>query len=358
MSEPFCQQTIELISDIIPVAVIFLNNNNYLTGINKSAETLLGVSSEQLLEKEIRTLIAEGLFPEQIIAATANDGTARSDTELTFEFNGRSFKIILASIPMQDVNNNRTGTCIIAQDLNYNRANEERMHHLESLAGIGQMAASTIHEIRNPMTSISGFVHLLKGRAARLDDQTSIEYCRLISEEICRINNILSDFLALAKPRDNKLSRLNIVQLVHDVLILMYGEALISQIAILPRLPETPLYILGQAEKIKEVLINICRNAIQAMDAGGTLTITVSAAPNTIYIDLTDTGHGMSENTMAKIFEPFYTTKEAGTGLGLAICQRIIQEHNAEIRVSSEIGKGSTFVLVFPRLGTEQTETA
>jgi signal transduction histidine kinase len=212
------------------------------------------------------------------------------------------------------------------------------------------MAAGTIHEIRNPLTSISGFVQLLKARVSRQNDQTSIDYCRLITEEIVHINNILSDFLTLAKPQENKFEKVNIVQLVYDVLTLMYGEALLFQIALIPRLPDMPLYFTGNPEKIKEVLINIARNAFQAMTPGGTLTIGVTADNANIYIDVIDTGHGMSDSVIADIFKPFFTTKQAGTGLGLAICHRIIREHQGEIKVFSQINKGTTFTLILPRV--------
>ena len=221
---------------------------------------------------------------------------------------------------------------------------------LEALAGIGEIAATTIHEIRNPLTSISGFVQLLRARAARQNDPTSVDYCTLITEEISHINNILSDFLALAKPQEAKFATVDLGHIIQDVLTLMYGEAVLSQIAIIPRLPDRPLWVFGNAAKIKEVLINLCRNAFQAMGPGGTLTITGEADLETVRVAVTDTGQGMSAQTMAEIFKPFFTTKETGTGLGLAISQRIIRSHGGQITVASEEGKGTTFTLTLPAL--------
>lgn len=221
---------------------------------------------------------------------------------------------------------------------------------LEALAGIGEIAATTIHEIRNPLTSISGFVQLLRARAARQNDPTSVDYCTLITEEIIHINNILSDFLALAKPQEAKFATIDISRIIQDVLTLMYGEAVHSHIAIIPRLPDRPLWVCGNAEKIKEVLINLCRNAFQAMGPDGILTITGEDDPETVRIAVTDTGQGMSAQTMAEIFKPFFTTKETGTGLGLAISRRIVRSHGGEITVASEEGKGTTFTLVLPAL--------
>lgn len=228
------------------------------------------------------------------------------------------------------------------------RESERRIEQLEALAGIGEIAAGTIHEIRNPLTSIGGFVQLLKARAARQHDQTSVEYCTLISEEIGHINGILSEFLALAKPQEGKFACVNISQIIQDVLSLMYGEAVLSGIAISARLPDEAPSVYGNAEKIKEVLINLCRNAFQAMSAGGRVTITAGAYADAVRVAVSDTGHGIDPAALTEIFKPFFTTKATGTGLGLAICQRIMRDHGGDITVASEEGRGTTFTLVFP----------
>ena len=350
MTDPVYRQDTQFLCDAIPAAVIAVNLDYHITIFNKGAESLFGVDRNIMLSQDLRGFFDAQQLAQLALAETLATGIVCLAREQTFHVNGRSFHALPDVTPLFDSDHNISGALAIIRDLGYLREADQRLHHLEILAGIGEMAAGTIHEIRNPLTSVNGFVQLLQLRAARQNDQTAVGYCKLISDEVMHINNILSDFLTLAKPQGSKTAKTNIVQLVHDVLTLMYGEALLFQMTLVHQLPSQPLYFWGNGEKIKEVLINLCRNAFQAMVPGGTLTISISADTDKIRVALTDTGHGMTEATIANIFKPFFTTKEAGTGLGLAICQRIIHDHNGEITVTSEIGQGSTFTLVFPRL--------
>ncbi len=260
---------------------------------------------------------------------------------------------IVAAFPV-DVTPMPGGALVVLRD-NGDRESVRRFEQLESLAGIGEIAAGAIHEIRNPLTSISGFIQLIMGRARRHNDQSLLDYCTLIAEEIGHINGILSDFLTLAKSPASKFAVIDLGQLIRDVCSMMYGEALLSKIAITARLPEKPLLICGSGDKIREVLINLFRNAFQAMPAGGPIAVAAAAGDDAVELTVADTGSGMPPAVMAEIFKPFYTTKETGTGLGLAICRRIMHEHRGEITVSSEEGRGTTFTLTFPQPSCDDT---
>lgn len=350
MTDPVCQQEAQLISDAISAAVIAVNPCYHITIFNKGAESLFGIDRTVMLGQDLRNFLNSRQISQLSLAETMTSGLPCLARECIFHFAGRSFPALVDVTPLLDTDHRVSGALVIIRDPGYSREADQRLHHLEILAGIGEMAAGTIHEIRNPLTSVSGFVQLLQMRAARLNDQTAVGYCKLITDEIAHVNNILSDFLTLAKPQEGKIAKIDLLQLVRDVLSLMYGEAILFQITLVPKLPDQPLFIRGSSEKIKEVLINLSRNAFQAMMPGGTLTISVTADKADVRIALRDTGHGMTEATIANIFKPFFTTKETGTGLGLAICQRIMRDHNGEITVTSEIDKGSTFTLVFPRV--------
>ncbi|MDR3592467.1 MAG: ATP-binding protein [Negativicutes bacterium] len=350
MTDPVYRQDPQFLCDAIPAAVIAINPGYQITLFNKGAETLFGADRSSMLGQDLRSFFALRQSTRPALEETLSTGVACLSREQTLHFNGRSFPVLLDVTPLFDPDRGISGALAMFRDVAHIREDGQRLHHLEILAGIGEMSAGTIHEIRNPLTSVSGYVQLLQLRAARAADETSVGYCRLISEEINHINTILSDFLTLAKPQSGKIAKIDIVRLVQDVLTLMYGEALLFNMTLVHHLPTESLYLLANREKIKEVLINLCRNAFQAMVPGGTLTITVSADADNIRITLSDTGHGMADATIANIFKPFFTTKEAGTGLGLAICQKIMHDHNGEITVTSEIGHGSTFTLTFPRL--------
>jgi len=346
----FCINNLPEICNTIPAAVIAFDTNCRVLVFNKYAESFFGVHPSIIVGYNLHSVGITFGSEDQNIASLLTTGESIIDKELTITYNNTPYPVRLSVNPLYNCDGTITGALAILHDNSLVSLPEPRMQHLETLASIGEMTAGTIHEIRNPLTSISGFVQLLSVRAMRQHDETSIEYCRLISDEVTHINNILSDFLTLAKPQPNKFLKLNIIRPISDVLTLLYGEALMYGIDIKQNIDNETLYVMGNSEKIREVLINLCRNAFQAMTRGGTLTLTVKSDENAITTMITDTGHGMSLELIDNIFKPFFTTKETGTGLGLSVCQRIIREHNGQINVASKPGEGTTFTLLFPRL--------
>jgi len=330
--------------DAMPAAVV-IDGDWRILAFNQAAETLFAKAGPAIRGRRLEEIAGSAGWLTPLFTQNA-------------PFNGKTISLSLgpwptpvtvdaSPIPGPD---GRAGALIVFKPAGEQTGAGRRLQQLEALAAIGEIAAGAIHEIRNPLTSISGFVQLLKTRAAREKDQTAIHYCTLITEEINHIDNILADFLTLAKPQEMKFAKINLTQIIADVLKLLYGEAVLSQIAIIPKLPAEPLWVQGNGEKIKEALINICRNAFQAMAGAGTLTIAADADAARIRVTVADTGPGIAETVIGEIFAPFFTTKETGTGLGLAICQRIMREHNGEISVASQPGRGATFTLTFPRL--------
>ncbi len=333
----------QAVLDAIPAAALVVDTERRVVLMNKTADKLIALPRPAVLGQRLPGLIAGLDWLDPALAA----GTLLAGKESVLAVGSGNVEVLVDVTPLP-APGNPGGALVVLRDTGDTRESVRRFEQLESLAGIGEIAAGAIHEIRNPLTSISGFIQLIKSRAARQTDQTLLDYCTLIADEIGHINGILSDFLTLAKSQGGKFAAIDIRQLIRDVQGLMYGEAVLSRIAIIPRLPAEPLMICGNGDKIKEVLINLFRNAFHAMPDGGPVTVAATAAAGTVQITVADTGSGMSPPVMEEIFKPFYTTKETGTGLGLAICRRIMHEHNGEITVASEEGKGTTFTLTFP----------
>lgn len=340
--------SLQVALDAIPAAAAVLDADHRVALINKRAEKLLALP---------RTA-AVGRRPSDAglawLAPLLKDGSEFTNKAATLTVSGHLATVLVDATPLP-LGGSPDGTFVVIRETANTCEADHRIERLESLAGIGEIAAGAIHEIRNPLTSISGFIQLMRARAVRQADQTTTDYCTLIAEEIGHINSILSDFLTLANSRNTKFTAVDIGRLVRDVQSLIYGEAILSKITVTARLPGAPLLIHGNGDKIKEVLVNLARNAFQAMPDGGALAITARADGPVVRIDLADTGQGIADTAMAEIFKPFYTTKESGTGLGLAICRRIVEDHRGEITVSSEVGKGTVFTLTFPRLPGEDT---
>ncbi|MBD3287350.1 HAMP domain-containing protein [candidate division KSB1 bacterium] len=227
----------------------------------------------------------------------------------------------------------------------------KKLHRSEQLATIGKLSASIAHEIRNPLGAINTSVGILKDSLI-LDEQDN-ELMRIISEESQRLNSIICEFLQFARPNSPNFENTDINSLIKKSLLL-YRNKFGNSIAIDCQFDETLPEIKVDPDQIKQVMINIILNAIDSMPNGGSLAITSKLSDHIrlgnryIEIDFSDSGVGINEYDLKKIFQPFYSTKDQGTGMGLAICDRIIQNHNGEIKVLPRKPNGTTFSIFLP----------
>ncbi|WP_412176979.1 ATP-binding protein [Lysinibacillus macroides] len=216
------------------------------------------------------------------------------------------------------------------------------------------MAASIAHEIRNPLTSLKGFTELLKLNA---DDESRM-YLSVIDSELQRMEQILSELLVLSKPTTMKMELLELDQLVKQVIEFMLPDALMKDIAIQYISPSQQIYIGGNENRLKQVFVNLIKNAMESMHSGGTITIEMLTNDCAIAeLLIKDEGAGMDSTTLKNLFQPFYTTKTKGTGLGLAFVKKVIEEHDGAIGVNSELQKGTSFHLQFPIYTFNQMDT-
>ncbi len=219
----------------------------------------------------------------------------------------------------------------------------EQIFHLDRLNLVSQMAAGVAHEIRNPMTTITGFLQLMHKKA----DEPFKEKIQLILCELTRINEIISDFLSLARNKVTEKRKLQLNDIIEQLQPLLYAEAT-KQGVVIRFVPDKELPLLDLDEKeIKQLILNLARNAFQAMGNHGTLKIETRLLKNSIRLSISDTGCGIPENLHNKVFDPFFTTKLEGTGLGLPICKSIVDRHNGYIKVRSQNGKGTTIIIHF-----------
>ncbi|MCE4048494.1 MULTISPECIES: PAS domain-containing sensor histidine kinase [Bacillaceae] len=222
---------------------------------------------------------------------------------------------------------------------------ENKENELHKLELVGNMAASSAHEIRNPLTGIKGLVQLLSEKHKDAEDQF---YFSIIQKEINRINEIVSQFLILGKPTELKKQLLNIENIVTELKPLILSEANLYNVECHFEIAKKKLFVYCNADQMKQVILNITKNALEAMENGGTLTIKLKELNNRVSITVYDTGVGIPETELKKLFEPFYTSKSSGTGLGLVVCRRIIQSFNGEIYLSSVENKGTKVDIILP----------
>lgn len=229
-------------------------------------------------------------------------------------------------------------------DVTQEKENEKLMIRSEKMNIAGELAASIAHELRNPLTAIKGFFHMLKRTG-----QGNEMYYSVIEEELSRIEQISSELLTLARPHSNNRKNYNIIQLIDDVILLLTPQANMKNLEILLNAERREMYLLCENTKIKQVFINLIKNAIDAMENGGNIFITVKETAEYMKVQIIDQGIGIPKELLHKIGEPFYTTKEKGTGIGMMVCFQIIESHGGTIRVDSEVNVGTTFTITLPK---------
>lgn len=220
---------------------------------------------------------------------------------------------------------------------------EKEMARLDRLKLVGEMAASIGHEIRNPMTTIRGFLQLLTDKKAYKEDYA---YFELMIEELDRANSIISEYLGMAQDKLVDLQPRYLDQAVKSIYPMILADANIREMTVCLELSKPPIPLIDEKE-IRQMILNLARNGLEAMSPGGTLTIGTRTGPDEIVLYVKDEGHGLDPNIIDKIGTPFVTTKEKGTGLGLAVCYSIAARHNATIDFETS-PHGTTFYVRFP----------
>mgnify|MGYP001229632368 FL=1 len=237
---------------------------------------------------------------------------------------------------------------------------EEQIRHSDRLKMIGEVAAGTAHEIRNPLTAIKGFMQLLSKSLSDREMHREQDFVQIVMSELERINSLVNDILLLSKPKEVKLSPVRIGSIIKDMLPMLRNEAVMRSVLLhYESWPDGPL-ILADKEMLKQVFLNLGKNAIEAMGTGGVLTIRErreAASATEVTVDIIDTGPGIDRDHLERIFDPFFTTKEQGTGLGLSICRRIVHEMGGGIQVSTG-PDGSVFTITIPVMARSDSRMA
>jgi len=224
---------------------------------------------------------------------------------------------------------------------------QDEIKQKEKLAAIGQLAAGIAHEIRNPLAGISGSIQLLSSETQNQDD---LKLMKIIHKEIDRLNNLITEFLDYSKPEKRPDQKIDLALVVNEVVQnIKLSNQTPQNLSLILQINSG--LILGFADKLKQAFLNIMMNAIQAMStvAQPILKINLEAYEEYVQLTIEDNGCGMSLETQKRIFEPFYTTKNKGTGLGLAITHKVLDSHQVKMKIESELGQGTKFILIFNR---------
>lgn len=315
--------------------------------VNPAFEKLYGWKKEESIGKVLPLVPPSNMEEVKERCLRLREGRSYTFFETQdMKKDGTIFDVQISLSPILNSHGETIATSVIARDISYIKQTENLIIQTEKMKLVGELAAGVAHEIRNPMTVISGFVQMMS------EDSSSpyYEYTKLIQNETKRIDLILSEFLVLSRPQVKQFAPFNLAETLVEITQLFQFEFQQKAISLNLKNPYKKTTIIGNENQIKQVFINLIKNAIEAIVENGTIQIELykSEDKKSIYISIKDTGCGISPQVLERIFEPFYTTKTKGTGLGMMIINKVIQDHQGTIQICSKQKVGTKILLCLP----------
>lgn len=322
---------------------ITYDRNTMLTFVNQRMVETLGYSLEDMVGKSILDFIPdENKESVRIqISNRLNKGEISSHEHTIIRKDGSTLLVRLKGSPIIE-NEEIIGGLVLAEDITQQRNLEREMARLAQLNTVGEMAASIGHEIRNPMTTVQGFLQIMSQNEDFKDHHAHFE---LMLEELGRANSIITEFLALAKDKMVDLQSYNINKILKTLAPLLIADAMNGDKNIRLELGNVPDLLLDEKE-IRQLILNLVRNGLEAMHTGGTVTISTCQQGDDVLLSVQDEGEGIAAEILEKLGTPFLSTKDNGTGLGLPVCYSIAARHNAKIIIDTS-SNGSIFHVHF-----------
>ncbi|MCK5006474.1 MAG: PAS domain S-box protein [Spirochaetales bacterium] len=341
-------ELLEMVMESMSDGVVVTDREDNILMVNKSAERMFPFSTDDLIEKPLNQAIGDKEIRE-FLKENLHGLDRILDQEFTLG-DGYSRTLSLSIMPLVR-QGWITGNVIHIEDVTEKRAKEARLRRAESLAALTTLTAGVAHEIKNPLGSIGIHLELMKKEMSgkkQIETQKVLENLLIIKEEVDRLNRIVMDFLFTVRPMNAELSYDELNRVVRELLDFMKFELSEAGITVDTDLTKTGPQILMDERYMKQAVLNILKNAISAMPDGGRLRVQTVQKGNELLLKISDTGVGISDEHMDKIFEPYFTTKDFGSGLGLTLVYKILKEHMGDIEINSKVGEGTSITLSFP----------
>ncbi|HEX29477.1 TPA: PAS domain-containing protein [Candidatus Poribacteria bacterium] len=334
---------LESILNSIDLGVIAVNVEGRVIFFNRAAGEILGLDPQKAVGRSCSSVLGLDSPLEETLRNTRR--RTFDDELINPEENGEPIKVEITTSPMWDEHGKVIGAVEVIKDISERKMLEEQIRRSETLSALGEMAAQVVHEIRNPLGAIQLYVGILQrelsGDQKKLADD--------IASGLRSIEIITSNLLALARPIKPSFREVDILALLEEVITFAIYAIEENGIKLIRDYPECGLICHVDPEQIKQVALNLILNAIQAMPEGGVLRISASKGDR-IKLEFEDTGVGIPQEHLDKIFNPFFSTKSTGTGLGLYTVDKILRAHGASIRVKSQVGVGTCFLIEIPEV--------
>ena len=354
-----------------PFGVIAVGRDGNVLAINPAASKLLGYPAEEAEGEAVARILRAPRGESHVSPGACAAAEEPREVEAVTR-SGDVLPVGLRLLPLESRDGALMGTLALFQDLREQKALEEQWRRRDRLASLGALAAGVAHEIRNPLAGIGTSAQVMKRRLPVGDSRA--QFIDLILEEVSRLDRIVTGLLQFAKPTTPRLTRQSILPALEKALTLVHEVAVRQNVLINVERADTVPEVYIDLDQMVQVVLNVIMNALQALDQGGELTVGVGPvrkrlaersrlgrrsgdrlggerpAPvlDLVEVRIQDNGPGIPAAVLARVFDPFYTTRTQGTGLGLSICQTIVREHGGSISIESVVGQGTTVLLDLP----------
>ncbi len=348
-------ERLEVVLDSMNDGVLVADTDHKIVLYNKAAERLVPLTTTDVYERPLADAIDDDEIAEFVRETLAQQHSVL-DREFTLEENGSARILSCSVFPLVRAGRIQ-GNILHVEEITEKRGREARLRRAENLASLTTLAAGVAHEIKNPLGSIGIHMQLIQKALdsnGTVDSDKISEFVEIVNEEVERLNRIVVDFLFAVRPMDMSPRDEDLSRVVADVLTFVRYECEQAGVEIKQNLDEELPTLQIDEKYIKQALMNMVKNAISAMPDGGDLTVSTYLNGDDVCLRVADTGVGIEDDVIDKIFEPYFTTKEFGSGIGLTLVYKIVKEHNGEISVLSHPGKGTTFTITFPVPQREQ----
>lgn len=330
----------------LPMGLIATDENGKVAAYNQTAEAILGIPSDTVFAESAAKVLPQELW--KLTERLGNSGTVvEEEVECqTASSTGVPLKVSGAVLHGED--EGFLGYVFIFRDLVEVRRLQQEVERTKRLASLGSLAAGVAHEIRNPLSSVKGFATYFREKLK--DSPQDRDTATTMIQEVERLDRVIGQLLEFARPSTLKIKPVRVTDLIRHSLKLIEGDARTKGVEVKTDLPANLPQALVDADRMNQVLLNLYLNAIQAMDGGGVLQVTVSRddSRKLTTITVSDNGRGIEAADQERIFDPYFTTKSDGTGLGLAIVHKILDAHGGSIKVRSQKGAGTTVTMTLP----------